>query len=169
MDNNINNRDLIAQMYTEHAEDMKRYLLSYTRDMMKAEDMLHDLFMKVMQIDLITPGTARSLLIMVARRMIIDDARHIAFVRRQTENIKCSMEYMDHPGSTMAEVHDLMQLEEARLQAMAKKRACVYRLYRHEGMTADEIAAELSLSKRTVESHIYLSTREIRAYMREVM
>lgn len=72
MDNNFKNRDLVAKMYEEHAEDIKRYLLSYTHDLMKAEDMLHDLFIKVMQLDLITAGTARNLLLTMARRMILD-------------------------------------------------------------------------------------------------
>ncbi len=169
MDNNFKNRDLIAKMYEEHTEDIKRYLLSYTHDLMKAEDMLHDLFIKVMQLDLITAGTARNLLLTMARRMMIDDARHMAFVRKQTENFKGSMDLMELPTSVVAETNNLLEMEESRLQHMAPKRANVYRLYRQEGMTAEEIALQLNLSKRTVESHIYLSTHEMRAYIRKVM
>lgn len=169
MDNNLKNRELISQMYKEHAEDVKRYLLSYTHDLMKAEDMLHDLFIKVMHLDLIAPETTRSLLLTMARRMMIDDARHQAFIRKQTEHLIHSAERLEQSSCAMIEATTLMQMEQKRLLQMPEKRANVYRLYRQEGMTTDQIAQQLNLSKRTVESHIYHSTQEMRSYMKKVM
>ena len=42
-------------------------------------------------------------------------------------------------------------------------------MYKHDGKTADEIAEMLNLSKRTVETHIYLSTKEMKGYLRKIV
>lgn len=36
-------------------------------------------------------------------------------------------------------------------------------------MTAQEIALKLNLNKRTVESHIYLSTKEMKSYLKNII
>ena len=42
-------------------------------------------------------------------------------------------------------------------------------MYKHDEMPADKIAEALSLSKRTVETHIYLSTKDMKAYLRKIV
>ena len=41
---------LISSLYNEYADDLRRYLCSCLHNMDDAEDMLHDLFIKVMEI-----------------------------------------------------------------------------------------------------------------------
>lgn len=80
-DYNLQNRGLVASIYEKYYADLKQYLVSYTHDVMAAEDMLQDLFIKVMSLDVISENTAKNLIFVMAKRMIIDDARHKAFVR----------------------------------------------------------------------------------------
>ena len=86
-DNNQQNQEIVATIYNMYYNDLKLYLLSYTHDVMAAEDMLQDLFLKVMSLDIISLDTAKSLLLVMAKRMIIDDARHKAYVRESQQNI----------------------------------------------------------------------------------
>ena len=75
-DNNQQTHEVVASIYKMYYNDLKLYLLSYTHDVMAAEDMLQDLFIKVMSLDIISLDTAKNLLLVMAMRMIIDDARH---------------------------------------------------------------------------------------------
>ena len=75
---NLQNRSVVASIYKKYYSDLKQYLVSYTHDVMAAEDMLQDLFIKVMSLDVISEDTAKNLLLVMAKRMIIDDARHKA-------------------------------------------------------------------------------------------
>lgn len=167
---NLQNRDLVASIYEKYYTDLKQYLVSYTHDVMAAEDMLQDLFIKVMNLDMISDDTAKNLLFVMAKRMIIDDARHKAFIRESEKQMRLSMSSMD--GNSMArriEAADILSLESKHLAEMPAKRAHIYKMYKHEGMTTDEIVEKLQLSKRTVETHIYLSTKDMKAYLRKII
>lgn len=52
---------------------------------------------------------------------------------------------------------------------MAPKRAEVYELFRHEELSAKEIASRMGISRRTVETHIYLSTKDVRKEVKRII
>ena len=167
---NLQNRDLVASIYEMYYTDLKQYFVSYTRDVMAAEDMLQDLFVKVMNLDVIAHDTAKNLLFVMAKRMIIDDARHKAFVRETEKQLMASMESMDHSSMVQRiEAADILSFERQHLAEMPAKRAAIYKMYKHEEMTTDEIVEKLQLSKRTVETHIYLSTKDMKSYLRKII
>ena len=169
-DNNQQNQDIVASIYSMYYNDLKLYLLSYTHDVMAAEDMLQDLFIKVMSLEVISEDTAKNLLLVMAKRMIIDDARHKAFVRETEKQLMASMESMDHSSMVQRiEAADILSFERQHLAEMPAKRAAIYKMYKHEEMTTDEIVEKLQLSKRTVETHIYLSTKDMKSYLRKII
>lgn len=150
--------------------DLKLYLLSYTHDVMAAEDMLQDLFLKVMSLDIISLDTAKNLLLVMAKRMIIDDARHKTFVRESERNIAYTMDSLcEQSPAQRVEAADMLSFERRHLAQMPAKRAHIYEMYKHEELPADKIAEMLALSKRTVETHIYLSTKDMKAYLRKIV
>lgn len=168
--NNLQNRSVVSSIYKKRYSDLKQYLVSYTHDVMAAEDMLQDLFIKVMSLDVISEETAKNLLFVMAKRMIIDDARHKAFVREAEKQLMASMESMDnHSVARRVEAADILAFERQHLERMPAKRAAIYKMYKHEDMTTDEIVEKLQLSKRTVETHIYLSTKDMKAYLRKII
>lgn len=139
-DYNLQNRGLVASIYEKYYADLKQYLVSYTHDVMAAEDMLQDLFIKVMSLDVISENTAKNLIFVMAKRMIIDDARHKAFVRATEKQMMLSME--SHDCSSVArrvEAADILSFEQRYLSHMPTKRANIYNMYKHEGLTTDEI------------------------------
>ncbi len=170
IDNIPQNRKTVASIYRRYYMDIKMYLLSYTHDEMAAEDMLQDLFIKVMSLEVITLETAKNLLLVMAKRMIIDDARHKAFVRESSRDMASDIasRYEQSPA-VRVEAKDLLQFESLKLANMPKKRANIYKMYKHDEVSADEIALQLNLSKRTVETHIYLSTKEMKQYLRKII
>ena len=75
--------NLIAEMYKKYFSEVKRYFLKYTHNEMRAEDMVQDLFLKLISYEeMIVNETAKSFVFTIARRMVVDDARHHEFVRR---------------------------------------------------------------------------------------
>ena len=62
---NPQNRSVVASIYKKYYSDLKQYLVSYTHDVMAAEDMLQDLFIKVMSLDVISEDTAKNLLLVM--------------------------------------------------------------------------------------------------------
>ena len=48
------------------------------------------------------------------------------------------------------------------LERMPKQQSKVFRMSRDEGLSHDEIAQRLNISKRTVETHIYNAVKSLR-------
>ena len=161
--------NLIGRIYEQYLGELKLYFLAYTHNEMEAEDFVHNLFMKLMRIDLIIESTARHLLFTTAHRMIIDDVRHQYYVRQAEIRMKNGMDL-----SSPADVYDKMErdqllaLEERKLNMMPKKRAAAYRLWREE-KSMKEIAEALNISRRTAEAHVYHATCDMKEFFRKAV
>ena len=153
---------ILGDFYQKYAQEVCRYFCSYTLNKMAAEDMTHDLFLKLSSVDIINGQTARALLFSTASRMIVDDVRHKAYVRQYERYTMEQMECIDTYSVERKMDNDQMaQVISLQLEEMTPRRADVYTLYFREGLHAKEIAQKLDLSVRTVESHIYQSRKQV--------
>lgn len=159
----------IANIYGRYYHDLYYYFLSYTSDTMQAEDMVQDLFVKVLGLDIIVEETSKSMLFVIARNMIVDHARHKAIVRNRSNMLRAESLEADSSMMQRIEAVDLLGLVQKTLERMSATRAQVYTRFRHEGYTIKEIAQEMNLSTRTVENHIYHSTKAVRDDLRKAM
>lgn len=167
MEHTINCQEgLITEIYKKYFSDVKLYFLKYTRDEMMAEDMVQDLFVKLMNYEeMIVGETARSFVFTIAHRMVVDDARHRQFVRRATERWLLEQERVWRETETL-ECKQIRELEIKKLRTMPKRMAQVYELTRFHGLSSAEIAEQMQISKRTVEYHLLVSRKEMRQSMK---
>lgn len=164
-------RELIAGIYERYLGDVQRYFQSYTHDMMRAEDMAQDLFIKLMGYeDMIVEETAHSFVFTIARRMIVDDARHQTFVRRAVSDYTQRMESERFwQDSETLECRQIAEMERAALRRLPQKMARVYSLTRFEEKTSQELSEQLGISRRTVEYHLFVSRKEVRQMLRKAI
>lgn len=165
---NRSNNTLVASIYKRYYTDILCYFRSYTQDVMAAEDMVQNLFVKVMAMDTITNDTAKNLLFVMAKRMIIDDTRHKAFVREAEKDLRQRLAFYTSSTVHRIEASNILNLLSSHLDTMASKRARIYKMHKWDGLTADEIAQQTNISKRTVESHIYLSSKEVKSFLEKI-
>ena len=155
---------LVSRAYIEMKDDVMSYFNLYTHDSTKSEDMVQDLFIRLLDYtNIIVEQTVRSLVFTMAKRMMIDDARRQAFIRRATAEYKLKAE--DNKfwrESQSIDCRLIEEVERAKLATMPPKMAEVYRMARFEELTADEMTERLQISKRTVEYHLYVSRKEMR-------
>ncbi len=166
----------VADLYIRYAKDVKAYFCAYTRNanianaLQQAEDMTHDLFLKIMALDMVNGQTAKSLLFVMAHRMVIDDARHHSFVRQYMEDALAELNKTEaYRVEDRMDAEYLMQVERCQMARMPEKSAKVYQLYFHEDYSAKDIAKELDMNRRTVEGYIYRCRKEMRETLRKVM
>ena len=102
----------------------------------------------------------------VASNQVIDYLRHHAHIEA------ARMYFMEHaqPATSCTEeqvaVNELERLEQESLSKMSRKKAQVYVLYVHQGKSVSEISSLMTLSRRTVENHIFRARCDIREYLK---
>lgn len=161
----------IAEIYKMCFDDVKNYFTWYTHDEMLAEDMAQELFIKLMGYEaMIVEDTVRSFIFTIAKRMVVDDARHREFVRRSTQAYILDMESERFwQACETLECRQIAEMEITAISHLPKRMAQVYSMTRFYGKTSQELAEELGISKRTVEYHLFVSRKEVRSMLKKVI
>lgn len=172
--NNLENQQkaLVSNLCTESRNEFLLYFLKYTKDVDKAEDMTQQLFMHLLLYKgTILPVTLKGFAFQAARRLIIDDARTKARHQKLLDS------YLDSSWSDIETTDacqimtcaQVLNMEKAAIATLGKKAAEVYELNRFDGLTTDEIAERKNAKRRTIESHLYFSRRQVRQLLSRVM
>ncbi len=159
----------VLRLYELYRDNVMRYFLAFTHNVQDAEDMTQDVFLRLLGLDLIAPETARTLLFVCARHRIADFCRHrkCAGLYQRERQTECNEE--PNTLQEQLEARDLLRLEGRIVEQLPRQQAHVYRLFRHQGLSAREISEQLHLSVRTVEAHVYAATRQVRRQLADAM
>ena len=109
----------------------------------------------------------KSFIYTIARNLVIDYLRRYYKAQEITSYI-----YDSVPASTMETessivARDLQAQELKCLRTLPEQRRKIYMLNRFQEKSSSEIAETLQLSKRTVENHLFICRKEVRAYMKQ--
>lgn len=159
--------EIIANAYKEFGGRIYAYIHCRISDEEEAADIMQDVFMRMLDCDVVCADTVRSLVFTIANNLVIDHIRR-HYKRQEVYSYVYDMNTrrsVSRPDEEMA-VRDIEDLERVLIGRLSPATARVYEMSRIKGMTIDEIAEELSLSKRTVECHQFKSRKFVREQMR---
>lgn len=161
---------LIADLYSEIQGALLGYVTKRIGRCRDAEDLVQDIFLKLLEYTtLLSPQTLRSFVYTIARNHVID------YLRLHARSLKAA-EYFSHHAphhsdsteQTVA-VREVKEMEARGVEAMSPRKAQVYIMYVHDGWSVAEISNELSLSRRTVENHIFSARALLRPVLRRAL
>lgn len=132
-----------------------------------AEDIAQDVFVKLLNYPQAweNPETRNSYIYTLTKHQIFNLLKHRKIEDRYQESFQTQAEEYFTDGD---EIHnhlfakELRLLAELTIQRMPEQRRKVFMMSRIEKKTHAEIAAELNLSVRTVERHVYLALAELK-------
>lgn len=158
---------LIADAYEHYRNSVYTYIYSRINHREDAEDLSQDVFLRLMDYkQLLRAETVRSFLFSIARNLVID------YVRRYAKWQEISSYLYDMSGRSTDESEsrvvaaDLQAVEQSRIRLLPPQRRKIYVMSRFGEKSAAEIADSLHLSRRTVENHLLMGRKEVRAYMK---
>lgn len=162
------NRQSVGRIYTA----VRREIYSIFRQACIAEDICEDLvqdvFVKILGLDIIIEDQLRGLAVKMAYQKRIDYLRHRAYINNMKADIS-GWQMEQSYTNTDAEVEDLKRIELRVVSRMSDLDRKTYELSRFEEKTADEIALDLNLTKRAVESRLFRARIMVRENVRKVM
>lgn len=150
-------------LFMEYFPKMKRFLAGFLDSEEDAEDMAQDVFVKLWQSRglLVHIDNLNAYLYRIAKNTLY------SYMERSVKPELCSVDHMPEiPGTnTLEEIlfaKELEDLMDLTIEKMPAQRKTIFLLSRKEGISNEEIAQRLGISKRTVETHISAALSDIR-------
>lgn len=171
MEQTTNNQaQIIAAFYTVHQKELVNFATSCLGSREEAEDLVQDAFIKMMTFEgIINEATIKSFAYTITANKVKDVLRRHIFRHQMEESKKYEMELQHSHAERLAEYHDALRIVNAGISRLSPTCAKVYRMSLYDDMTAGDIAEELQVSKRTIESQLFTSRKQMRAMMQEAM
>ena len=165
-----NQGQMIANFYTVHHAELVNYATSRLGNREEGEDLVQDVFIKMMSFEgMINEETIKSFAFTIAANKIKDHLRRRIFRHKMEENAKYEMELQYSHVERVVEYHDTLRMVNDSMARLSPACAKVYRMSLFEDMTTGDIAQEMNVSKRTVESQLFTSRKQVRAMLSMAM
>jgi RNA polymerase sigma-70 factor (ECF subfamily) len=147
-------------------EKVKRFIAGLVRSQEDAEDLAQNVFIKLWteRQTLDTKHSFHSFLYTMARNAAYNHIKH-QIVHTNYVNEYIPQEEVSTPEELVF-AKEIELLTEMALHRMPEKRSKIYRLSRSEGLSNDEIATRLKISRKTVENNLSMALAEIRRIIR---
>lgn len=163
METEAKNDTLFICVYKKFYQTILDYIQYRIKDEDEAKDLAQDVFVKVLEYkDMLRENTLKSFLYTITRNILIDYLRR--FYRKKGMDYWLALETQVSRNDTEEKVYmqELQQMEKSILSTFPFRRKVVYMMSAYEGKSTIEIADKLHLSRRTVESHLFLGRRSMR-------
>lgn len=168
--NTINQRQMIADFYTRHHAELVNFAISRLGNREESEDLVQDVFIKMMSFEgMINEATIKSFAFTIAANKIKDHLRRRIFRHKMEESKMYEMELQHSHVECLAEYHDTLRIVNQTVDKLSPTCAKVYRMSLFEDMATGDIALEMNVSKRTVESQLFTSRKQVRAMLSMAM
>lgn len=163
------NRSIVAQTYEQFSMELEAFIGRRISDSAEVENLVQDVWVKALSYSQpLNADTLKSFLFTVARNLVNDYLRHYYIANGVHEEIKNNASlYADDLDSAIVAA-DIASHEKQFVEFMPNQRRIIYCMTRYEDMAIDDIAAQLNLSNRTVENHLRLGRKDVRAYINAI-
>ena len=157
-------------LFSRYARGMVVYAREFLSGMEEAEDLVHDVFVSLWEkMDRLSADTAGAYLFRATKNKCLDHLAHLKIRSRYQEDMLRNQDSPSAVGMDYYVESELRSYIESALNSLPPQRRKVFTMNRIEGKTPNEIAAELDLSPRTVEKHIELASKSVRAYLSQYL
>lgn len=133
-----------------------------------AEGIVQDLFIiiwekrKALRFEL----SFKAYLYTIAKRLVIKKVRRNAQQKGYlTALMNSTIDYYEDVTDVGHDQNELLQKLKAQINNLPATRKEIFLLSKETGLTNDEIALQLNISKRTVENHLYRATKSLRKFL----
>ena len=158
-----------TEIYDRFHRPVFRYLISLVKIEEQAEDLVHEVFLKVWERreSLSIKGAFTPYLFRICHNKAIDEIRKIATDRKlQADLLKAYESQTATTPHSASELYRFDNLVEEALDALSPQRRKVYELCRQNGKSYNEAAAEMGIAPSTVKEHMTKALATLRQIVR---
>lgn len=160
------NSALVAEAYGQFNRIIEAFISRRIADRAEVENLTQDVWMKALTYTQPLCGeTLKAFLFTVARNLVNDRLRHHYIAAGVHAEMLSGADIFADDLESAVSAADIARRERQRVECLPPQRRIIYCMTRFDELAIDEIAEKLNLSTRTVENHLRLGRRDVRAYI----
>lgn len=164
------NTTAFDSVFMLHYPRVKNFIVGLVKNEEDARDLSQDIFLKIWNNREKLPEIKyfKTYLFQMAKNAVFD------FFRQNTifETYNTDNQYRIEDYNSLEEIIEARDLEiliDTLVETMPEQRKRIYKMSRKEGLSNEEISIQLNLSKRTVETHISNTLKDIKKLLMSIM
>ncbi|MCM1066856.1 MAG: sigma-70 family RNA polymerase sigma factor [Muribaculaceae bacterium] len=158
--------NIIAQSYVDHHARVLNYVSARVNDRFDAENIAQDVWVRLIECGKeLAAESLTSLIFTIAHNLVNDYLRRFYLVQSVREELTAGATEPLYDAEAEINSRDLASHEHRFVECMPTQRRTIYIMSRYDDMSVGDIADSLDLSFRTVENHLRLGRRDVRAFM----
>ncbi len=155
---------LIEHVYNSSRAELLGYITKQIGSREHAEDIVQETFAQLLTYNtLLRESTLRGFIYKIARNLIIDYYRHNACCRRAKEYFDTHSQRYSNSVEQEIYANEIVAVEQMCINRLPPQRGKIYRLCIKEELSTQDVARSLDLSQRTIENHLFIARKELRA------
>ena len=161
------NREAFEQLYTTHLNSLHRYIFLFTKSKEDSEEILQEIFIKIWENreKLSEVDSFKNYIFRSAKNKILDNIRHLQVKQRVLLEIKRTKEIAEQTTSNHCAYREYYKVVQVAIEKLPPKRKLIFRLNVENGLSPDEIALRLNISKSVIQKQTYKAAHFIREYL----
>ncbi|MCO5238400.1 MAG: RNA polymerase sigma-70 factor [Chitinophagaceae bacterium] len=173
-----NDKDLLAliakgdrlafkQLYSGCLDDLYRFIFLFTKSKEETEDILQEIFIKIWENreKLSEVNSLKNYLFRFAKNKLLDNIRHLQVRQRVLSEIRRTRDVSGNITADQYTYREYYQLVQQAIEKLPPKRKLIFQLNIENGLSLDEIAGQLNISRSVVQKQIYKASYFVRDYL----
>ncbi|MEP6749539.1 MAG: RNA polymerase sigma-70 factor [Bacteroidota bacterium] len=161
------NRVAFTKLYSAHLPHLYRYIFLVTKSKEETEEILQEIFIKIWENreKLEAIESLQSYLFRMAKNKLLDNVRHLQIRHKVLAEIKRTKDMDASTTSDQCAYREYYQIVQQAIDRLPPKRKLIFRLNIENGLSQDEIALHLNISKSVVKKQLHSASRFVRQYL----
>jgi len=134
-----------------------------------AEDVIQEIFTQLWENrdKLNSQYSFNSYIFTITKNKVLNVIRKKVYENKYLDTVSAKQVLLDFTTDDQVDFKELLEISQEAIDALPPKRKQVYKMSRNEGMTYEEIATHLKISKKTVENQMSMALKTLRNYLKQ--
>jgi RNA polymerase sigma-70 factor (family 1) len=162
------NRQAFAALYTAYVAELHQYIFLFTHSKQETEEIVQEVFVKLWEnrSKLESISSFKHYLFRSAKNKLLDEVRKQQIRHRVLNELKRSAAIGERSTDNQVAYKEYYRIVQEAIEQLPPKRKLIFRLNTENGLSHDEIAHQLHISKPVVKKQLYLAYSFVKDYLK---
>jgi len=160
------NETAFRKIYLHFSPKIYGFAFRFLKEKQQSEEIVQETFLALWE-NRLKFDESRALepyLFTIAKRLVLDQLRKVVNAKVLREKLLVAIAKQHNETEEQIIFSDMLVFAERAIDELPKQQQIVFRLSRMEGLSYEEIAERLSLSKNTVKNHLIVAVKKLKTH-----